>query len=429
MAVASIGACLALQHHSSRRVRGTHVVLRRASQVEAVRLVSVKEGQLVVDQTNLALLMESLRASSCERVAVVSIAGALRQGKSFFLDLFARYLESSEDMLSGSLQDSQRFCWKSGMERVTDGVWACPQVFEGPGSAKTRVGILLLDTQGTYEPGASRWQNNSLLGLAGSLSSILLFNVSKQLQQDTVQDLQVAMDLLKMSCRHHGRPRPPSDSKTLTFLVRDWAHGQQLNEGQNQSPKELPMTSQEQSILESFIHSTTEGQGLGQFFESLECRTLPHPGHIDRPSWTGDAKEISDDFLVGCRGLFCTLATMASAQTGAAVTVQDFEQTLQEYIAVLNSARDLTESGTSHRQALSDVSLLSAFDRSRACYRASLYRAGALTWKARLPEILSGEVAGAKALVAEELVAAHRKAMEEAAQELRRSALFGDAWA
>ena len=152
-----------------------------------------------------------------------------------------------------------------------------------------------------------------------------------------------------MSCRHHGRPRPPSDSKTLTFLVRDWAHGQQLNEGQNQSPKELPMTSQEQSILESFIHSTTEGQGLGQFFESLECRTLPHPGHIDRPSWTGDAKEISDDFLVGCRGLFCTLATMASAQTGAAVTVQDFEQTLQEYIAVLNSARDLTESGTSHR--------------------------------------------------------------------------------
>ena len=148
MAVASIGACLALQHHSSRRVRGTHVVLRRASQVEAVRLVSVKEGQLVVDQTNLALLMESLRASSCERVAVVSIAGALRQGKSFFLDLFARYLESSEDMLSGSLQDSQRFCWKSGMERVTDGVWACPQVFEGPGSAKTRVGILLLDTQG-----------------------------------------------------------------------------------------------------------------------------------------------------------------------------------------------------------------------------------------------------------------------------------------
>ena len=28
-----------------------------------------------------------------------------------------------------------------------------------------------------------------------------------------------------------------------------------------------------------------------------------------------------------------------------------------------------------------------------------------------------------------ELVAAHRKAIEEAAQELRRSALFGDAWA
>ena len=426
--VCGAGAGHRLNQHSIRRMRA---VSRRSVRVpEAIRLVAVKDGQLAIDELGLSMLAKSLSASSCEHIAVVSIAGALRQGKSFFLDLFARYLESksSEGWLAESLQDHQRFHWRSGMERITEGIWVCPHVFKGPSSAKTRVGLLLLDTQGTYEPGAARWQNNSLLGLAGLLSATLLFNVSKQLQQDTIEDLQVAMELLHMSCRHHGRPRPPSDSKNLTFLVRDWAHEEPLpNDASTEPGLLMPMNAQEHQILTTFVHSTTAGQGLGQFFESLECRTLPHPGHIDSPSWGGMSSEISLGFIGKCQRLFDALSTAASAQVGAAIAVQDFQQTLRDSVAVLNSSQELPESDKSYSVALSDLSMLTAVERARSCYRASMYRSGALMkGKARLPEILLGDVAATRALVAEELAGAHREAVMAATAELQKMALFSE---
>ncbi|CAE7710953.1 ATL2 [Symbiodinium sp. CCMP2456] len=425
---AGAGACRAVRRSSKHAARGTRAVSRASSVPQAVRLVSVKEGQLVIDDASLLRLVTALQASSCTRIAVISIAGALRQGKSFFLDLFARYLESSDGWLAESLQDHQRFHWSSGMERVTEGVWVCPHVFQVPSSDKTRVGILLMDTQGTYEPGATRWQNDSLLGLAGLLSSTLLFNISKQLQEDTVEDLQAAMDMLQMTCRQHGRPPPAPDSKNLTFLVRDWVHAdsqQLLFEDDLATSQGLPMSDQEQSVLASFVHSTTAGQGLGQFFESLHCRTLPHPGHIDRPGWTGVSSDVSCDFINKCGMLFNTLADAASAQAGAAIGVQDFEQTLKESVILLNSTQDFTE-GKSRSAVLSDLSMLNAMDRARSSYRANMYRAGALMKGKAIPQILLGEVAGTRALVAQDLAAAHRDSVAVAGNELRRLALFSD---
>ena len=431
-ALSSLGACQGVLRLSRGRTHRTKAATSlRASRVEAVQLVTIKNERLTIDERCLSGLMESLRAASCERIAVVSIAGALRQGKSFFLDLLARYLDSPKGWLSESLLDHQRFKWRAGMERATDGIWVCPQVFDGPGSEQTRTGLLLLDTQGTYEPGATRWQNNTLLGLAGFLSAILIFNVSKQLQEDTVEDVQVALQLLHMSCRQNGLPRPPPDSKCLMFLVRDWAHEKAgvNNLDDDFAQPQLPMNPQEQDILEGFVHSTTAGQGLGQFFETLECHTLPHPGHIDRPSWTGETADISDDFLTKCEKLFDALNCAATAQTNAAIPVQRFEQTLQDCIAILNSSKDLAESGKSPSEALSDFSLLSAVERAGSCYRAGLFRAGALPRRAeaRLQEILAGEVAARRALVAEELAAAHCEALTEATAELRRAALFSTA--
>ncbi|CAE7940769.1 ATL1 [Symbiodinium sp. KB8] len=250
------------------------------------------------------------------------------------------------------------------MERVTDGVWVCPHVFQVPSSEKTRVGILLMDTQGTYEPGATRWQNDSLLGLAGLLSSTLLFNISKQLQEDTVEDLQAAMDMLQMTCRQHGRPPPRPDSKNLTFLVRDWAHA---------DPQEL----------------------------------------------------LFEDDLATSQGLPMSDQEQTSAQACAAIGVQDFEQTLKEFVILLNSTQDFTE-GKSRSAVLSDLSMLNAMDRARSSYRANMYRAGALMKGKAIPQILLGEVAGTRALVAQDLAAAHRDSVAVAGDELRRLALFSD---
>lgn len=95
------------------------------------------------------------------------------------MDLFAKFLDEKK-MPRKRNAEHQRFYWNSGIDRVTEGIWVCPQVFSGPAG----VGIVLMDTQGTFEPGASRWHNNVLLGLATALSSTMIFNVSKQLQEE-----------------------------------------------------------------------------------------------------------------------------------------------------------------------------------------------------------------------------------------------------
>ena len=158
------------------RVRGGAVSLQHASCV-----VRIHNEELEIQEEELAKIDDALKSSGFQRIIVISIAGALRQGKSFLMDLFAKFLDEKK-MPSDKLLEHQHFYWNSGIDRVTEGIWVCPQVFPGPAG----VGIVLMDTQGTFEPGASRWHNNVLLGLATALSSTMIFNVSKQLQEERI---------------------------------------------------------------------------------------------------------------------------------------------------------------------------------------------------------------------------------------------------
>ena len=142
-------------------------------------VVKIRNEKLEIQEEELAKIDAAFKSSGFQRIIVISIAGALRQGKSFLMDLFAKFLDEKK-MPRKRNAEHQRFYWNSGIDRVTEGIWVCPQVFSGPAG----VGIVLMDTQGTFEPGASRWHNNVLLGLATALSSTMIFNVSKQLQEE-----------------------------------------------------------------------------------------------------------------------------------------------------------------------------------------------------------------------------------------------------
>ena len=70
------------------------------------------------------------------QVAVISIAGAFRKGKSFLLNFLVTYLEWLEAGGQGDWFDEKttldKFHWRGGCDRDTNGIflWSKPYVFE-----------------------------------------------------------------------------------------------------------------------------------------------------------------------------------------------------------------------------------------------------------------------------------------------------------
>ncbi|CAN0231830.1 unnamed protein product, partial [Scytosiphon promiscuus] len=89
-------------------------------------------------------------------VAIISVAGAFRSGKSFLLSLFIRSLEghnidpSDKSVLGGFDGDANGFFWKAGIEPNTQGmtVWSKPYFIDrSVGGRKSKMTVLLVDTQ------------------------------------------------------------------------------------------------------------------------------------------------------------------------------------------------------------------------------------------------------------------------------------------
>lgn len=385
-------------------------------------------GALSVDDAELAELSEALDASGYERIAVICIAGALRQGKSFIMDLFARFLgRRGAQWLPPSLQGDERFHWRAGMDRCTQGVWAWPELFAAEDDTGT-LGILLLDTQGMYEPGATRGQSTKLLGLACAMSSRLLFNVSKQLQEDTVEDLCVSLELLRMRCRQYGVECFDGDTGTgeLSFLIRDWAHGPPPEDGEHPAAGEL-LATQEKQIVTNFVKKTISGRQLGSFFSDTDCWVLPHPGPIDRPSWGGHSADVAPDFVQRCETLFQHLAGKARplAHARHEVPAADFAPELRRWVSILAAEQACPgPDSMSYTDAMRSSSALLAMERARSCYRVRMRVSGAMADDTDIVGLLTGETAARTLPVDDELTIAHVEARAAAEMELRSAAVF-----
>lgn len=159
------------------------------------------------------------------RVAVVSVVGAFRTGKSFLLDVLLRYLRwseahpgadeadawlsaaSDEEPLEGNELSSapdyssttaapgsarSGFKWRGGLERMTTGMWLWSRPFvrrlpEAAGGGE--VAVLLMDTQGLFDSETGQMLTTCIFGLSALMSSYLIFNVNRQVQEDHLQHL------------------------------------------------------------------------------------------------------------------------------------------------------------------------------------------------------------------------------------------------
>ena len=176
--------------------------------------VDAKNNAVVFNKEQLAFVLSS--APPDMKVAVVSVVGAFRTGKSFLLDLFLRYLRAGAspapradwmkaggEQLEGNVAMGSPefhrveeggappgayagFKWRAGNERQTLGVWMWnkPFILPLPGRGEEKVAVLLMDTQGLFDTQTNQALTAQIFGLSTLISSYQVYNVMNRVGED-----------------------------------------------------------------------------------------------------------------------------------------------------------------------------------------------------------------------------------------------------
>ncbi|KAG7249370.1 hypothetical protein CRUP_004785, partial [Coryphaenoides rupestris] len=112
------------------------------------------------------------------------------------------WLGEAEEPLTG-------FSWRGGSERETTGIQIWSEVFLVDKPDGHKVAVLLMDTQGTFDSQSTLRDSATVFALSTMISSMQVYNISQNVQEDDLQHLQ-----------------------SLRFLVRDWSFPYEFPYGQ-----------------------------------------------------------------------------------------------------------------------------------------------------------------------------------------------------
>ncbi|XP_047994039.1 atlastin [Leguminivora glycinivorella] len=232
-------------------------------------------------------------------VVVVSVAGAFRKGKSFLLDFFLRYMHhkygsggGGGDWLGAPDEPLQGFSWRGGSERDTTGILMWSEVFKATLENGEKVAIILLDTQGAFDSESTVRDCATVFALSTMLSSVQIYNLSQNIQEDDLQHLQLFTEYGRLALEDSGR----TPFQRLQFLVRDWSFPYEAAygaEGGNTIlQRRLKVSDKQHPELQSLRKHITS------CFSEIACFLLPHPGLrvATNPQFDGRLEDIEPEF-------------------------------------------------------------------------------------------------------------------------------------
>eukprot|EP00929_Paragymnodinium_shiwhaense_P114657 TRINITY_DN83120_c0_g1_i1.p1 TRINITY_DN83120_c0_g1~~TRINITY_DN83120_c0_g1_i1.p1 ORF type:complete len:593 (-),score=195.31 TRINITY_DN83120_c0_g1_i1:352-2130(-) len=340
--------------------------------------LDMEENKVDVNEDALGRLEKNLRSCGTSKVAVVSVMGAFRTGKSFVLDLFLRFLRYEEncrregrepeqwfwkergedddddttfklpewmtatgDKVDGTKDDdSSGFRFKGGMDRCTTGIWVWSQPFIRKVNGED-VALIIMDTQGAWDNEMTKEQSATIFGLTAVLSSKQIYNVNMQIQEDKVECLAYFMFVAESALKKgQSADNKEAAFQHLDFLIRDW-----------RNYRDADSIAKCREMMNEHLAKHTDPDRLRQkdtatalraMFQNLGCFGLPHPGRkIEKESWTGDVKDLERDFVrfvdIYIREVFTTNLKTKKI-LGTELTTLTFPYILKEFVAAFKDA-------------------------------------------------------------------------------------------
>uniref|UniRef100_A0A8C3G8C6 Atlastin-1 n=1 Tax=Cyclopterus lumpus TaxID=8103 RepID=A0A8C3G8C6_CYCLU len=281
------------------------------------------------------LLAEEVRD---REVVAISVAGAFRKGKSFLMDFMLRYMykHASEDWLGDADEPLTGFSWRGGSERETTGIQIWSEVFLVDKPDGRKVAVLLMDTQGTFDSQSTLRDSATVFALSTMISSMQVYNISQNVQEDDLQHLQVT-NTVKHLMRADFKPNKKS-IYSMIFLVRDWSFPYEFPYGQEGGmkflEKRLKISENQHEELQNVrkhIHSC---------FTNISCFLMPHPGLkvATNPHFDGRIIEIDGEFINNLKVLVPWLLSPRNIDVkeinGSKITCRGLVEYFKAYIKI-----------------------------------------------------------------------------------------------
>jgi len=196
-----------------------------------------EENAFNFNEENLESILSKIPPNT--KVAVLSVVGAFRTGKSFLLTFFLRYLrygnvddlslnwmtehpDSAGD--SDNLSNTEGFKWRGGQERQTTGIWMWSEPFIRKVShCPESIAIVLMDTQGMFDNEATMSLTARIFGLSTLVSSFQVYNIDKRLQEDNLQHLALFSEYGRMALDGTDAEEDKKDQKSKKEMDDDVA--------------------------------------------------------------------------------------------------------------------------------------------------------------------------------------------------------------
>ncbi|KAL1482523.1 hypothetical protein MTO96_033738 [Rhipicephalus appendiculatus] len=254
---------------------------------EPVQILRVKDAESI--EFNERELERILLADHVKDrpVVVVSVAGAYRQGKSFLLSFFLRYLQNNgrSNWMDDTDAPLRGFQWRPGSTRETTGILMNDSNGE-------EVAVLLMDTQGTFDSESTMKESTMIFSLSMMTSSVQIYNIMNNIKEDDLQHLQFFAEYGRLA----QKGKKTQAFQKLLFLVRDWSwpHEFQFGShgGKSLIANRLKITHGQATELK------TLRQHLLSCFSDIDCFLMPNPGPkvVRETSFDGRLADIDEEF-------------------------------------------------------------------------------------------------------------------------------------
>jgi atlastin len=179
------------------------------------------------------------------------------------------------DWMGGRNEELTGFSWRCGSSADTKGIlfWSDVFLHETP---TEKLAIILMDTQGLFEPGSSQEENAKIFGLSTLLSSVQIVNLQGIMQENQIEYLEMATSLSKYVTRKcNNSVVALKIFQKLIFLIRDWSD-QDFDLGYEGGNEYYKTCFSNTSRCNE--KSRTIRMNISKSFEEIHCFLLNHPG-------------------------------------------------------------------------------------------------------------------------------------------------------
>ncbi|XP_065933795.1 atlastin-1 [Magallana gigas] len=196
-----------------------------------------------------------------------------------------------------------------------------------------------MDTQGVFDNESTLQDCASIFALSNLISSVQIYNLMQQLQEDDLQHLEFFTEFGKLVSEQADKTGV-SNSR-LIFLIRDWGCPYEYPYGKDGGEayirKKLKIKSNHHEELKRIRRN------LSRCFPNIGGFLLPHPGKavVTKQTYDGTVKEMDDDFVEMVKLLVPYILSrdmmMTKRINGMEVTGEDMSKYVRAFVKLLKN--------------------------------------------------------------------------------------------